>query len=262
MSSRSWWSCPEGGKKTKVTNATLFDRKWPTGYNSWRQRQGWRWKSFKERFLFFCFLNSSCCLLRGPPPPPQKKGCAAEGESAQERLNNPVWESTGPAPPSPLLPGIFLPCQKSSRPDVVVYEYESKTTTPRRLLLLPLPRGVLGLARRDMHGGGNTRADPVHCASGSGSGAPIQVGYREPGLNEPPWVSLSCLPGSSFRLFLFFSSLFFYSLDEVGSRLRHGTWEASHSGSRLPLPPQRVCFSLSVSRMCPSVQFHWASSKL
>lgn len=61
-----------------------------------------------------------------------------------------------------------------------------------------------------MHGGGNTRADPVHCASGSGSGAPIQVGYREPGLNEPPWVSLSCLPGSSFRLFLFFLPFFFF----------------------------------------------------
>lgn len=75
-----------------------------------------------------------------------------------------------------------------------------------------------------MHGGGNTRADPLHCASGSGSGAPIQVGYREPGLNEPPWVSLSCLPGFTAGVlfpFPFFFFLLFLGRSGLEASPRH-----------------------------------------
>ena len=36
------------------------------------------------------------------------------GDSAQGELNNPVWESTGSAPPFPPLPGIVLPSQKAN----------------------------------------------------------------------------------------------------------------------------------------------------
>lgn len=68
----------------------------------------WSVKSSKERFL-----NSSCCLLRRPPAPPKNR-CVAVGESAQGELSNPVWESTGSAPPFPQLPGIVLPSQRAN----------------------------------------------------------------------------------------------------------------------------------------------------
>lgn len=66
------------------------------------------------------------------PRPPQKERCAAEGESAQGvgGFNNPVWESTGSAPPSPLLPGILLPCQNANQ-TCVRSRSDCHTVSPR-----------------------------------------------------------------------------------------------------------------------------------
>lgn len=179
------------------------------------------------------------------------------------RLNNPVWVSTGPAPPSFPLASRCLPrvSKKSSTPYVVVCEYGSKKkkdydASARRLL----PLATAGLARRDMHRSGNTRADPVHCVHQSRVPTSRSEGTDpgglpfSPGLNKPPWVSLSCFlfPCS----FIFVPPFFLPPTRKAVSRrplrhLRGVTLGLSPSFSPLA---RRVCFSLSVSLMCPYAQ--------
>lgn len=86
-----------------------------------------QWKVLKKK-------KSSCCLLGRPPHPPLLPSFSKRAAQLRlNRLNNPVWESTGPAPPS--FPFCFP--VSSSRVKKAAHHTRSsvntraKTTTPR-----------------------------------------------------------------------------------------------------------------------------------
>lgn len=152
-------------RKTKVTRSTLFDSKWLTGHylvpSAARQ---WR-KSF-ERKKVSEFQLLPLSLLDPPAPSPPKRNAAQLRVNRHRRGSIIQFGSPPvPAPPSPFASRYRPPVLKKKADHTRL----SINTRANYLAPFHVCSRLFKKARFNvMHSGGNTRAHPVHCASGSG----------------------------------------------------------------------------------------------